>query len=682
MKPQSETSFAKNDTEVRQKIAICVSKTWLTYRAFSPCGFLLHKMHEGFDHFIIDPNGGDEQVGLIQHIKCEYDCIVSCEYSWQYIGEYKGLKVIIVDDLHRWGRHRLGFDEGARKWADLTFSTYHFTDCHPNYPGSVPTELRRNYIYFPHFTMDVNVQLPEYEERRFAVVPGASVENFYPVRALAKRLPNVEVPGKAGLQELSREEFILQLSKFKVAITCNLTLRYVVAKYFEIPMAGTALIASDIPHPFEKYLLGFDSSNSFFIPFSKEEDSKYIGELAEHAASDREQWSEMTRKGRDLVRSRHTPIHRYRYLYSIINRALSGQWTMQDQYDHFIASWSSKQIDDELEQHNIDKPVSFISVSGKTFPETLILEPSNRWWSKFFSPSDLIRGSYISNDPRIYLEIPKLSYLTQYIGTSSGLIKLDELYNKIVMHRSFSNDALLMEYLMIFLKPDGCLSIIFDDEKSAIDGAEEMFLSAAGSMTLIRDRYIINIKHCSKKNLVQQQLGYQIKEKILKTDDVSELFVRRLLRDFWLLVVQYTESNTGFKIKSVIDDRFWIDYGALRLWISEDARSSARVNLEGICYEHAYIGIQSVDYEERFTSYREKIKSFCESRGLLKSTDHFIGYAHLADLDLPSFSMSKMLSDRVYRAEFMHGSNAAALKIAAFISEIILNVDKIESDDK
>lgn len=679
MENQSDVDLVVKTKKKRNKIAICVSSTWVTYRAFSPCGFLLYKIHEGFDHFVIDPNGGDDQVQLINYIKSEYDCIISCEYSWQKISNYSGLKIVIVDDLHRWGRHRVRFDGDVQAWANMIFSTYHFTDSHPNYPGSVPTETRRKYVYFPHFTMDIPEELPEYEQRGFAVVPGASVENFYPVRALAKRLPNIDFPGNNGLQELSRKDFILQLSKFKVAITCNLTLKYVVAKYFEIPMAGTALIASDIPHPLEKYLLGFDKSNSFFIPFSKEEDIEYIGRIAEHIASDREQWIKMTRNGRDLVRSRHTSAHRYDYLYSIITRVLSGKWSIQDQYDHLVASWSLKESPIEFTQKHNAEAVSSISDSNRIFSNVLILEPSTHWWGKFFSLCSRINGKFITSNSRIHLQIPQLNYLDQEVGIYASLVRIKNTFSAIVLHKDLVKDQSFIEYIMLFLEQDGCLYIVCDDDESASENVEEIFSDARGNITLFRDKHVINIRHVAKNTLSPHHFSNEMKERISNFEQVSEIFIIHLFKEFWDLVIENVELIIGNKVLSVLDDRFWIEYGALRIWTSDDARGSARVNLEGICHEHAYIGIQSVDYEENFFSYREKIDIFCKSRGLLKSTGHFIGYEQLTDLDLPSFSLSKMMNNVEYRINFVSESNKSAHKIANFIAEILQNLNMIES---
>lgn len=635
-------------------------------------------MHDGFDHYVIDPSGPSDQHDLIEEIKLSYECIISCEYAWRYLGAFSGLKVAVVDDLHRWGRHRVDHDTDILGWADIILSTYHFTDKHCNYPGSISTEQRRQFVYFPHFAIDVPAPPFPYESRDFAIVPGAAVENFYPMRFLARQIDGVAIPGAHGLKELSREDFIRQLGRYKVGITCNLTLRYVVAKYFEIPMAGTALLASDIPHPLEKYLLGFDESNSSLIPSSKEEDLDYISKCANELAYDKDKWTDITNKGRSLVRSRHTPASRYKYIYSIVCSVLAGRWRFGDQYDHFIASWqesykpNGSQVTKEGVSHGV---TSAPQLKGR---HVLVVEPDKSWWSDVFPHSSGISGDYTSSNSRVRLSIPSLNDLNEINGLHSALLKVDGPYDCIVVHESFGLDVEIIGYLLTLLNPEGHLhiSISAGDPKNLRRLIEQSnYISDAEFLEnhiLIIDKPANESANSFDKSLIENLL--------LSSGQANKFMVRKLLRDFWLRVAQRTQEMVGTDLIVSIDDKFWIDYGALRIWSGDNERRAARVNLESICHDHIYIGIQGVDFEESYAPHRAGALKICEEFSLSRSSDHFLGYEFFNDLALPTLSLNHLVADEIARHKFINTSEDIKETIAVFISRIISRLISLENN--
>lgn len=660
----------------RNRIAVCVSSSWENYRAFSPCGFLLTKYHEKFDHYIINPLGDNNQEELIAEIKSKYDCIVSCEYAWRYVGDFKGLKLAIVDDLHRWGRQRFQHDTDILSWADIILSTYHFTDKHASYPGSISTEQRRKFVYFPHFSNDIVDGLPDFENREFAIVPGAYIENFYPMRFLSHRIPGIAIPGMNGLPELARKDFIRQIGCYKVGIICNSTLRYTVAKYFEIPMAGTVLLASDIPHPLEKYLLGFCESNSSLIPLSKEENLEYITEEAYKIVSDRDKWIELSNNGRSLVRDRHTVSSRYRYLFSIISSALHGRWSIGDQYDHFISSWEQFHRNNDIEF--IDNRSSQVSEIYEDFPtqNILLVEPKSYWIKNIFYEGKLFSGDYISSDPRIRFVLPDLHNMKEIIGLSAALVKATGPYDGIFIHEEFEISCEIIDYLLSLVENDRHVYII-ESKKSSKEFSDmlskcEMVASAEYCNGYIR---------ISKQNMEENSYFYKNianSNYIKSNNSVNKLIIYRLLRGFWNSVGIRVQEIIGRNLIVVLDDRFWIGYGGLRIWSGENERGSARVNLEGICHEHTYIGIQNGDFEESFSGLRDKAVELCKSLKLIRSSDSFLGYEFFNDLGLPTVSADIIAVNKEIRCKFIDEMENRKEEISFFIAKIIHGLVEIE----
>lgn len=170
--------------------------------------------------------------------------------------------------------------------------------------------------HFPDISEDRIVHLPWAVPERFMIDPddivyrgqekihifGATGSDIYEVRDWCREFPFVINHTNSGAQNkvMDHEEYYKWCQKFDATIAAGTTigrLKYVFAKYFEIPAAGSLLFAQENP---DLPLLGLSSDNC--ILFTKDN----FPEKVDNYHDDPEQYLERRRRGCELMHERHT----------------------------------------------------------------------------------------------------------------------------------------------------------------------------------------------------------------------------------------------------------------------------------------------------------------------------------------------------------------------------------------
>lgn len=317
----------------RQRIAFVFSRYWKDYYSSSPFYGFLFTGHPDIDVIEFDAHVGTGAIAE-RLMAGSYIGVLFCEAAIPHFDTLDLPRLVVTDDLHRffknYSRSYYRFHE-----RDGILADYALTEPIDEFPLSMSEQVRRRTIYLPNYAMDKPCRRP-HAERKPLVIAGALHEAGYPMRSrMADKLADLQpVPGRREL----REGFIDVLGEHRVGLTDDVRFGSVVAKYFEIPMAGTLLIAPEPHSQVELLMLGFTADNSMLLPRDRLYDDAYVEKLVRGAVADIASTEAMALAGQQLVRRRHTVEARVRYLWLIFHRMHHGNWSVRDQFDLFLAS--------------------------------------------------------------------------------------------------------------------------------------------------------------------------------------------------------------------------------------------------------------------------------------------------------------------------------------------------------
>lgn len=154
----------------------------------------------------------------------------------------------------------------------------------------------------------------------------------YPFRAMCARFPEVT---KIPYLEKKHGEFLKELARYRVGITCTSIIGYNIAKYVEIPWAGSLLFA-ERPCEEEMFFLGYDETNAVLISKEDAQDpAKVRAKLIEVLGSWWEHHLGVAQAGQELVGKRHRVWHRLQYIANLVDRINRGGFKTIDQFQAF-----------------------------------------------------------------------------------------------------------------------------------------------------------------------------------------------------------------------------------------------------------------------------------------------------------------------------------------------------------
>jgi len=219
------------------------------------------------------------------------------------------------DDIHQGpaGTRRLSRDRWTLtrffRRCDTVFCTYRapFLSWYPRHAAKL--------VHLPFFFSADDFQdlTPNPAPLPKCLLSGA-MGRFYPLRNAAARHPDVVVmphPGYAGdAAGAFGSTYARTLWQYRCGITCAATIGYTVAKYLEIPAAGSLLLASDAPDLPE---LGHEAGHTFVRV-----DERNFGTVLADVLARPEGYEEIRQAGHALVRARHSDLDRAEALERIL----------------------------------------------------------------------------------------------------------------------------------------------------------------------------------------------------------------------------------------------------------------------------------------------------------------------------------------------------------------------------
>lgn len=248
-------------------IALVISKHWRKYYASSPYNNLLDANYPGFKLFATD--GAEISAShTFQDEINECDAVVVDDVLSPFMGFYSnGPKFMVGGDPHAHRREDLVKREQQFMENDFILTGSPFSPRLPQY-HYVDSKYNDQLIYLPNsLPPTLSAEFGPWSAKSDkAILTGSRDGSVYPFRhkcATSLRHECVDVMDRSDT--VVGEDYYFEISKYKAAITCDSVLKYVVAKYFEIPYCNTLLIAPK-PLDVEVELLGFkDRENVFFV---------------------------------------------------------------------------------------------------------------------------------------------------------------------------------------------------------------------------------------------------------------------------------------------------------------------------------------------------------------------------------------------------------------------------------
>ncbi|MFT4646062.1 MAG: hypothetical protein ACI8ZX_002486 [Planctomycetota bacterium] len=250
-------------------------------------------------------------------------------FLWKNLKKLNCLKVLILEDLHR------KIDKEAfiyaTKWANVIFSRY------PNATQWVVRNQKKDFRYYfnlnrnkiKYFNLYHGATNDFINELNFSnkinkvFLSGALSTIYYELREKGKQLmtdsDTIIIRKHPGYKEVidSKKEvfnYAIEISKFKIAIgdqgsIPNSDAPYILAKNFEIPAAGTALITHEGLVPFLREL-GFVENYNFIAA-----NPDNLLDKIEHWLRPENQLelNKITIRGQELVLDKHMNEHRINF---------------------------------------------------------------------------------------------------------------------------------------------------------------------------------------------------------------------------------------------------------------------------------------------------------------------------------------------------------------------------------
>jgi Glycosyl transferases group 1 len=236
---------------------------------------------------------------------------------------------LFADDLHQlWGR------ENLRAGKLLAFSlcdailcpyAYVFHDFYPELRG------HRRIVWIPH-SASPDFDVPFNEKPQNSILLSGAGGPSYPLRGRMKDLQeegrfaiaHLDHPGYQGTFDYAKDPrvgagYARTLSRYLAGLTDTATFRYIVAKHFEIPAAGS-LLMTDAAIGEQLKQLGF-AAHVNYLPVTidtLEEQIQYVLRPESRTVID-----EIRRNGQELVRARHRTSNRARLIDESVRPTLS-----------------------------------------------------------------------------------------------------------------------------------------------------------------------------------------------------------------------------------------------------------------------------------------------------------------------------------------------------------------------
>lgn len=227
-------------------------------------------------------------------------------------------KLLFADDLHCWDEEMRQKKLVSFALCDGILSTcgYAWGSFYPEFCGT------KKVVWVPH-SASPDFMLPFNPVAENSILLSGAISRHYPLRQEMKSLhargnhyiAYHDHPGYFTGYDYENDQSIgsgyaKTINKYRAAFTDNLTFRYVVAKYFEIPATGALLLAENaVSGPLKE--LGF-IENQHYLPVSKEnlEDRiQYVLDEKNH-----EELDQIRRNGQALVWDKHKTTDRARQI--------------------------------------------------------------------------------------------------------------------------------------------------------------------------------------------------------------------------------------------------------------------------------------------------------------------------------------------------------------------------------
>jgi len=307
---------------VEPDLLLILASYWRKFHSSSPYYNLLFTPHPRFKLVEVHT---PEDYAIAVEAASKAKAVFCDDHTYSSITNFQGPKFFITGDLHAFTR------DAAVNERDvpLTWCDYALSTCALGYFENTPwnyfwprKDLRNKLLYYPHHvTTDKVAALNKHE---VAVGLGGEISDIvYPFRHHCSKFPEVtKIPNR----KYTHAGFLEELSRYKVGITCNSFIGYNIAKYFEIPKAGSLLFAQKMSS-LEQELLGFDSTNSVLIT----QDEAHL-KLKEVLNNWHEHYAAVAVAGTDLIDKKHTALNRLNYMARLADIACSGTLTTDDAY--------------------------------------------------------------------------------------------------------------------------------------------------------------------------------------------------------------------------------------------------------------------------------------------------------------------------------------------------------------
>jgi len=298
---------------------LVLSSTWRKFHSSSPYYNLLFTKHPRFK--LVEINTVDDYAKAQEELKSAK--ALFCDDHTYPNFSFSGPKFFITGDLHAFTKEAaINERDKPLEWCDYALSTcalgyYERTPWNYFWPRQ---DLRDRILYYPHHVTS-NPVIGKNKHEVNVGLGGDTSPIVYPFRAHCLTFPEVE---KIPHKKYTHAEFLEELSRYKVGITCNSFIGYNIAKYFEIPKAGSLLFAQEMSS-LEREVLGFNETNSVLVPQHNAHQK-----LREVLANWYEHYMGVAIKGTELVEAKHTAYSRMNYMAALADKAYAEKLTTDD----------------------------------------------------------------------------------------------------------------------------------------------------------------------------------------------------------------------------------------------------------------------------------------------------------------------------------------------------------------
>lgn len=317
-------------------IGLVFSKFWDTYYASSPYLNLLRSSHPRFEILSYAPHEIVQSPELQEKIN-QYEALVVDDVMSPVVSFYRnGPRFMIGGDLHAHNDQSVQIRTRELTENDYVFSGGIFSPKLPQYKY-FDDSLRSKMLYLPNSVPDIGhkPKLQTWENRiPKALLSGSVSKEVYPFRYEVRRQGSgVDVLPPGGPRH---GDYFISLGAYQAAVTCDSVLRYVVAKYFEIPWLGMVLIATP-PQQVEQELLGMRNKDNVVWANKAYEVPIILQEMQGFP----DIYSLIAKCGSAWADKHHTARRRLHYIASVVDAIKKGSFAPDDALQIFKAQMES-----------------------------------------------------------------------------------------------------------------------------------------------------------------------------------------------------------------------------------------------------------------------------------------------------------------------------------------------------